>query len=260
MELNDERGEQLSRDLRGAASRGEIVGLYQPQYDLATMTTVSAEILARWEHPSLGTIAPAEFVAIAEREGLIDEIGEHMFRVACIAAADWQARGWKTEVSINVSLVQFRNPEVVERLLAILRDVDVEPARITVEVTESTAVADVEGAVAALTRLAEAGLTISIDDFGSGNSTEHQVNALPARELKIDQSIVQDESPNGRGALGILVDFAKRRNLRVVAEGVYSDVQLQRLQALGVDRAQGYLLGQPMSLDELNSRLSLRSD
>jgi EAL domain-containing protein (putative c-di-GMP-specific phosphodiesterase class I) len=197
-----------------------------------------------------------------ERENLVTELGEHMFGLACATAVAWESRGLGMEVAINISLLHFSGSEVADRLLAILAKTAVDASRIVVEVTESTPAAEAPDAVAALARLASAGITVSIDDFGSGNSTEHRVTSLPATEVKIDQSIVQDNSANGRGALAFLIQFGRSRNLRVVAEGVSTDDQLERVRALGCDRAQGYLLGRPMPLAELNALLAqpARSD
>jgi EAL domain-containing protein (putative c-di-GMP-specific phosphodiesterase class I) len=259
MRYPDDRHGQLVHDLDGAVQRGEIFAVYQPQFSLTTGRMESAEALSRWRHPALGYVSPAEFIPIAERSGIISQIGEHMVRLACRAVAHWQAHGDECEVAVNVSLLQLHDADFSARFEQAVTKASVDPRLITVEITESTAAADVSLASENLHRLASTGVTISIDDFGSGFSTREQVETLPASELKIDQSLVQDESSAGIDRLAAAVAFGKARHMRLVAEGVETVAQLERVRRLVCERAQGYFLGRPISRAELDARLGQTS-
>jgi EAL domain-containing protein (putative c-di-GMP-specific phosphodiesterase class I) len=255
MSGENERSAQLRHDLAGAVDRDEIVALFQPQYALANRRLVSVETLARWEHPELGTISPAEFIPIAEESDLIGEIGDAMIHLGVAAAAHWEKRVFPIEVAINVSILQLHDPDFVSRVEECIDSTSLDPRRIILELTESTALADVPLAVSASLSLITIGVTLSIDDFGSGYWSEEQVAALPATELKIDQGLVQGAGAPGAEALAAAIDFGRGRGMRTVAEGVETTEQLDRVRELGCDRAQGYLLGRPMSGDELEERL-----
>jgi EAL domain-containing protein (putative c-di-GMP-specific phosphodiesterase class I) len=246
----------LARDLHGAVGRGEIIAFYQPQFSLSTAQIVSAEALSRWQHPDLGTVSPGEFIPLAEEAHLIDEIGDEMIRLGTRAAAEWHERGITIEVAINVSLRQLVRPDWVAHLRQAISDVAVAPELITLEITETTAFTEVPDAARQLGQIAQTGVRISIDDFGSGYSSEAQVVALPATELKIDLGLVQDESAGGTERLAAAVDFGKSRCMRIVAEGVETASQLNRVRVAGADRAQGYLLGHPVPKADLESRLA----
>jgi EAL domain-containing protein (putative c-di-GMP-specific phosphodiesterase class I) len=251
----DERREQLCRDLPGAAARGEIVAVYQPQFSLATDRIVAAETLSRWLHPELGPIGPAEFIPISEEVGAIQEIGDRMIELGIQAAAHWCDLGFHIEVAINVSALQLRDPAFVRLVRENLTAISLDPSVIILEITESIAVYDVPRALEAAKALAKLGLTISIDDFGSGFSSEDQAVALPATELKIDRSLVQGDGPASTDLLAEAVEFGRIHGMRTIAEGVETLAQLERVKRLGCDRAQGFLLARPMQLADLDARL-----
>ena len=132
-----ESAERLADELSKAVARGEITAQYQPQFDVASMTIVAAETLARWTHPDLGPIPPTVFIPLAEKLGLIDELGDHMIAVACDAARDWLSHGHEIEVAINVSALQLADPEFARRLLRMIEERGLSPRLVTIEVTES---------------------------------------------------------------------------------------------------------------------------
>lgn len=251
----DDRQAQLERDLPEAAERGEIVAMFQAQYSLATGAIVAAEALSRWIHPRFGLIGPAEFIPMAERLGVMGAIGDVMLRIGCQAARDWQAKGHEIEVAVNVSILQLRTWEVVNTITRLLNDLSLTPRLLTLEVTESTPLADVPEAADTLHRLSELGVNISVDDFGAAYSSQEQVVALPAIELKIDQALVQEPPGDDSEVLARAVEFGKSRGMRLVAEGIETAEQLERVRALDCDRGQGYLLSRPTFKADLDAML-----
>jgi EAL domain-containing protein (putative c-di-GMP-specific phosphodiesterase class I) len=248
---------QLAEDLPGAVARGEIVAYFQPQLTVDTRQIVSAEVLSRWMHPQFGMVSPDTFIPLAEQYDLIGEIGDHMLTLGCLAAASWQHRATPLEVAVNVSGIQLRNPAFAEHLIKELRAAELDPQLLTIEVTETAAIIDVSTVADRLDWPRSVGVTISVDDFGIGHSSVEQILDLRATELKIDQSLVQDESRAARTLLAAVVSFARDKGLRVVAEGVETEAQFARVRELRCDRAQGYLLGRPVPKDEFDTMLAL---
>jgi EAL domain-containing protein (putative c-di-GMP-specific phosphodiesterase class I) len=246
--------DRLIADLSGAVGRGEIVAYYQPQIDLRTGAIVAVESLARWLHPELGMQSPLVFIPIAEEFGQIDEIGEFMIGEACRCARDLAARGVRIEVSVNVSALQFARTAFFDYLAATIEECALARDSLTPEITESRFIANRPEVAKRLARLRDEGVGISIDDFGIGHSSVEQVLALPANELKIDRTIVQDA--HSGDLLTTIVLLAQDRGLRTVAEGVETEDQLDRVRDRGCDRAQGYLIGKPMPLSELEALLA----
>jgi EAL domain-containing protein (putative c-di-GMP-specific phosphodiesterase class I) len=243
--------ERLVSDLAGAVERGEIVAHYQPQVDLASNRIVAAEALARWRHPEFGLIAPGVFIPIAEETALIHSLGRFMIDQVLSAVGQWQSRGIELEVSVNVSANQLTTLEFFDQLDSDLSRLHLAPGAVTIEITESYPILDTPSIALRLNDLRRRGLGISIDDYGVGYSSLQQLERMPATELKIDQSLVQDESVQSLALMTAVVELAHWRGLRVVAEGVETEAQLARMRELDCDRAQGYLLGRPMPQDEL---------
>lgn len=243
--------ERLASDLYGAVARGEIVAHYQPQIDLATDRIVAAEALARWRHPELGVISPTVFIPIAEDTAIIHSLGRFMIAEVMSTVAGWHAADIDLEVSVNVSATQLTTIEFFDRLHSDLARFDLAPQAVTIEITESHPVLDTPSIAQRLAQLRQRGLGISIDDYGVGYSSLRQLERMPATELKIDQSLVQDESLEALALMTAVVELAHWRGMRVVAEGVETHEQLERMRELECDRAQGYLLGRPMLQDEL---------
>jgi EAL domain-containing protein (putative c-di-GMP-specific phosphodiesterase class I) len=246
---------RLAEELPKAVSRGEITAHYQPQFDAESGRIVAAETLARWAHSELGTVAPGVFIPLAEELGLIDELGDHMIGLGCEAAMDWARQGHPIEVAVNVSALQLTDPEFSRRLLGTVEDCGLEPHLLIIEVTESAEIIDVSAVAERLDWLRSVGVTISVDDFGTGHSSVEQVLDLRATELKIDQSLTRDESLSARTLLAAVVTFAHDKKLRVVAEGIETESQLARIRELRCDRAQGYLLGRPVDKADFDRML-----
>ncbi len=243
--------ERLAHDLRGAVARGEIVANYQPQLDLTTGRVVAAEALARWRHPELGLISPAVFIPIAEESELIHALGRSMLDQVLATAAAWLRDGIELEVSVNVSANQLTTLEFFDKLDADLEHYRLPPQAVTIEITESQPILDTPSIASRLSDLRDRGLGISIDDYGVGYSSLQQLDRMPATELKIDLSLVQDDSVEALALMTAVVELAHWRGMRVVAEGIETGAQLARVRELECDRAQGFLLGMPMTRAEL---------
>jgi EAL domain-containing protein (putative c-di-GMP-specific phosphodiesterase class I) len=245
----------LASDLTGAAQRGEIVAYYQPQIALATGRIVAIEALSRWRHPSLGELSPDAFIPLAEETGLIHEIGRFMVEEGCRRTAAWNAGGAAIEIAINVSASQLATSDFFDHIADCVAGTSLDPRKLTLEITESQVIGDVDAAAARLSELRALGVGVSIDDFGTGYSSLEQLRNLPATELKIDRTLVQDESATTVALMTAIVGLFKERGLRVVAEGVETPEHLERVRELGCDRAQGFLIGQPMPSADIEELL-----
>ena len=233
---------RVAHALHGALERGEICAWFQPQVDLQTDRIVAAEALCRWQHPEWGMIGPNEFIPIAEENGLIGEIGRFMTAEALDLVATTGL-----DVSVNVSPVQLENSRFLawlERLLRYTRRSVAE--RLTLEVTEGRRLVDAPAMIARLNRIRRLGAGVAIDDFGSGQASLTQLKRLHATELKIDRSLLVDPTVTAERILTAAIDVARRARIRVVAEGIETREQLERVTRLGCDRGQGFLLGHPM--------------
>ena len=240
---------ELLQALRHAVERGQLQLVYQPKVDAQSLQITAAEALLRWQHPQRGTISPTVFIPLAERHGLIGGIGRWVFEEACRQAAEWRQQGLRMRVAVNVSGHELRQDDLVDQLQATLRRHGIPPGRLTVEITESVAMEDTSHTRAAFDRLREAGLHVSIDDFGTGHSSLATLRRLPAAELKIDRAFVVDlgQSERARSIVKAVVQMARTLELRVVAEGVETEAQRDVLVELGCDELQGYLFAKPMS-------------
>ena len=240
---------ELLQALRHAVERGQLQLVYQPKVDARSLQITAAEALLRWQHPQRGTISPTVFIPLAERHGLICGIGRWVFDEACRQAAEWREKGLRMRVAVNVSGHQLRQDDLVDQLQATLHRHGIPPGRLTVEITESVAMEDTAHTRAAFERLRDAGLHVSIDDFGTGHSSLSTLRRLPAAELKIDRAFVTDleQSERARSIVKAVVQMARTLELRVVAEGVETEAQRDVLVALGCDELQGFLFAKPMS-------------
>ena len=243
--------ERLLEDLFGAVDRGEIIAHYQPQVDLATGRVVSAEALARWQHPGLGVISPAVFIPLAEETALIYDIGRFMIEEVLKTVTRWRSQDIDLEISVNVSANQLTTLQFFDQLVDDLARAHLAPNSVTIEITESYPILDTPSISHRLNELRQGGLGISIDDYGIGHSWLQQLERMPATELKLDQSLVQDDSVESLALMTAIIELAHWRGLRIVAEGVEPSEQLERMRELLCDRAQGFLLGRPMPQEEL---------
>ncbi len=242
----------LRSDLRRALERGEFVVHYQPVVLLASGRIVGMEALVRWEHPERGVVSPGDFVPLAEETGLVVPIGRQVLREACRQMREWQELYPfvpPPTVGVNLSARQLRHPGLMEDLEEILEETGLGPSHLTLEITESALVDDAVLREGALERLRGLGVRLAIDDFGTGYSSLSYLRRLPAGMLKIDGSFVEDIEGGGTkdevllsGVLGI----AHGLGMVVVAEGVESPGQAERLKGLGCDLAQGRYFSRPL--------------
>ncbi len=244
---------ELMQDLRHAVARGELQLYYQPKIDARSLQITAAEALLRWQHPIRGMVSPSIFIPLAERHGLITEIGNWVLEEACRQAAQWRQQGLRMRVAINISGHQLRQDRLVAQIENSLRRHGIAPGRMTCEITETVAMEDTALTREAIENLRRAGLHVSIDDFGTGHSSLATLRRLPAAELKIDQAFVVDvdSNPKARSIVQAVVQMARSLGLRVVAEGVETEAQRDALVALGCDELQGYLFARPMTAQSL---------
>ncbi|MEO5611683.1 MAG: EAL domain-containing protein [Sphingomicrobium sp.] len=247
--------------LDSAIDKGEVWVAYQPKLDLATRQIVGAEALARWTHPEKGPIAASEFVAAAEQHDRIGKLTDFVLEKAVAAAAQINRRGHSFNIAVNLSARLLSDRSFTLRLAALLARHGVEPGRLTLELTETAALAGSGAAVDMLLRLRELGINISIDDYGTGLSTLDYLKKIPASEIKIDQSFIKSMCDNRSDRLMVqsTIGLAHALGRTVVAEGVEQADILEALVEMKCDVAQGFIIGRPMSLESLVKRLAVGS-
>ncbi len=253
----DERLE-LERGLRTAVERHELTLYFQPQVTTRG-EVVGAEALLRWHHPVLGEVMPGTFIPIAEETGLIHSIGAWVIADACSHLRAWHQRGinFGERLAVNVSPWQIANPQFVQQIEAQMVISGVDPAWLTLELTESALLNDFDAALTTLRRLSAIGFRLSMDDFGTGYSSLAYLQRLPLDELKIDQSFVRALQPSVSDPLAsFIIDVARRLGMTTIAEGVETWQQKAILEALGCDELQGYLVSPPLPEDEFLSWLT----
>ncbi|GAB6172805.1 hypothetical protein JCM15765_22830 [Paradesulfitobacterium aromaticivorans] len=238
--------------LRSALERKEFVVYYQPQVHLKTGTLVGLEALVRWQHPELGLISPAQFIPVAEESELIIPLGEEVLRQACAQATTWLRQGVPLfHLAVNVSAKQFQHPEFVETVRRIVQETELPPDILVLEITESTAMQDVEFTRATINRLKKEGISFALDDFGTGYSSLNYLKQFPVEWLKIDRGFIQDILTHAEDAAIVeaIVQLAQGLHLKLIAEGVEQADQMTLLGVLGCDIIQGYLFSPPLPAD-----------
>ncbi|MBP3949607.1 EAL and GGDEF domain-containing protein [Bacillus suaedae] len=239
---------QVENDLRRAIKNGEFSLAFQPQLSLITNQICGEEVLVRWHHPDNGTIPPDKFIMIAEETGLIVDIGEWVLREACIQKKQWIEKGLPTTpISVNLSLRQFLQHNIVEVISSILEETQLHPSLLKIEVTESVSI-NVTRTLEVLKQLISIGVKISLDDFGTGYSSLQYISQFPVHELKIDQSFVKNigNRQNSEGIISLIIRLAHVMDLTVIAEGVETDEQRTYLENQGCDKVQGFLYSKPL--------------
>jgi diguanylate cyclase (GGDEF)-like protein/PAS domain S-box-containing protein len=248
----------LENSLRAAIERKELFLVYQPQINIASGRVSGLEALVRWQHPEGGLIMPIKFIHVAENCGLIASIGEWVFRTAC-----QQIRGWLDEgilmvpVAINVSAAQFRQEGFREFIRQVLRETDLDPQYLELELTESLFLSNADVIFDVLQDLQEMGLKLVIDDFGTGYSSLSYLRQYPVTKLKIDRSFIRDVAvnPDDAAITTAIINMSKSLNLKVIAEGVENEAQLSFLRAHQCDEFQGYYFSRPLKAPEIESML-----
>jgi diguanylate cyclase (GGDEF)-like protein len=238
----------LENQLRRALEDASIAVHYQPEFDLVSGRLVRFEALARWTHPTLGTIPPSKFIPVAEESGLIVPLGNYIMERACAEAVGWQSfAGHPIQVAVNVSSVQFARDSFVDEVTETLRRTGLKPNLLQIELTESAMLVGFERAAESMQRLRSIGVSFAIDDFGTGYSCLSYLPELGFDALKIDRSFVKDliERPETKAIVRSLVTLAQDLGMRVIAEGIETPEQLKLIKDMGGNEAQGYLLGRP---------------
>lgn len=245
---------ELMEDLRDALRRHEIVLHYQPILDLSSGSVTCVEALARWQHPSRGLLAPAVFLGLVTDAGLMVPFTMDVLDQAFVQQTRWTAMGYGLGVSVNISAASLRDDELPDKIGALLALRDIDPALITLEITEDCFIADPEQAMLILERLRSLGVELSIDDYGTGFSSLTYIRRLPVTELKLDRTFLTG-APRDRRAVSVIrstVDLAHSLGLRIVAEGIENLDALALVDDLGCDAAQGYLMGRPVPADDFD--------
>jgi diguanylate cyclase (GGDEF)-like protein/PAS domain S-box-containing protein len=240
----------LESNLRPGLERAEFVVQYQPQVGVRGFQLAGMEALVRWQHPSLGLLYPSEFVPLAEESGLIISLGDWVMRTACLQNKLWQDAGLTPlTLSVNFSARQFQQASFIEDVARILKDTNLDPRWLELELTESSIMKDPEEAIEKLHELKLMGVKVAIDDFGTGYSSLNYLKRFPIDTLKIDKTFVSDvcRDPHDTAIVRAIIDLGHALDLTVIAEGVETKEQLQYLSALECDVVQGFLFSKALS-------------
>lgn len=249
---------EIESRLRRGIEREEFYLVYQPQVNIATHRIIGVEALLRWRDPVHGEVFPKDFISVAEELGLIVPLGEWVFRAACLQLKQWEAEGLRdVTVSINISPRQFVSRKLLPFMKSTLMETGVDATRLDLEITETMAMRNLEQTIEILTEMRRLGATVSIDDFGVGYSSLGQLKRLPAQTLKIDGSFISQipEDANSCSITEAIIAMGKRLKLRLVAEGVEQQTQLDFLKENGCDAFQGYLFAKPLPVGEMTAML-----
>jgi len=257
-ERSDAGALKLLGQVRGALARGELILHYQPKVSLPGRRITGVEALVRWQHPELGLLAPVRFVPLIEQTALIGPLTMNVIEHALVQTSIWNRRGIRLVMSVNLSARNLLDPDLPARIAGLLASHEVPADQLTVEVTESSTMADPALGIRVLEALRELGVGISIDDFGTGNASIEYLADLPATELKIDRSFVTDilEDERAQAIVRSTIDLARNLGLSVVAEGIETEATMECLSALGCTTGQGYLFSRPLPAEELTVQLA----
>jgi EAL domain-containing protein (putative c-di-GMP-specific phosphodiesterase class I) len=252
---------RLVQQLHRAVDRREFVVHFQPFVDAASGATIGAEALVRWAHPDRGLLPPGAFLPVAESSGLLVQIGEQVLATAAAHAARWNAAAHPDQplaVSVNVSAQQLLDRSFPATVARILHDTGLDAGRLWLELTETTLMSEAAVIGEALGSLRGMGVRMAVDDFGTGYSSLTYLKRFPVESLKVDRSFVSGLGIDleDTAIVGALVDLGHRLGLRVVAEGVETELQRDVLGELGCDVLQGFLLARPLPAPELEQRLA----
>jgi len=263
-EMNAEAMDRLNiqNDLRLALKRYELFLQYQAQIDIHSRRLTGLEALMRWNHPELGIVPPNRFIRVAENSGMIIPIGEWVLRSACRAASSWEQHGIPpVTVAVNVSAIQFRQDDFAEVVEAILKDTGFDPQRLELELTESLLLENADHTLPLLRKLKQMGVKFAIDDFGTGYSSLSYLRRFPIDKLKIDRSFIRGVATNpGDAAItSAIISMGKSLNMKLIAEGVETQEQMQFLAERGCDEVQGYLFSEPVHLDAVVEHVTQRN-
>ncbi|MBW9119717.1 EAL domain-containing protein [Microbacterium trichothecenolyticum] len=258
------RPPQLTRDLRAALSSGELWIAFQPQYDLdptgpadaeVAADPVAVEALCRWNHALLGAVRPDTFIPLAEEGRFLDEIDLHVFARATEQVTRWRESGHPLGLSVNASPAHF-STRYADTIVARLDRLGIDPAGMTVEITEAPTPQLRPEMITAMQALRAVGIAISVDDYAGGDATVAMLEGLPIDEVKIDRSLTQRDDAEAHDAVAAVVESSGRHGWRVVAEGIETVADLRRSRERGCGLGQGYLWGLPMPSEEIDALLA----
>jgi diguanylate cyclase (GGDEF)-like protein/PAS domain S-box-containing protein len=248
----------LENSLRPALEKKQLFLVYQPQMDLATGKIIGLEALLRWQHPELGLVPPDKFIRIAENSGLILPIGEWVLRTACSQARKWQDEGFPAvRVAVNVSAVQFRQPDFCAIVSRVLHETGLAPQYLELELTESLLLSSADMTLPVIHELSALGVTLAIDDFGTGYSNFGYLRQFRVSRLKIDRSFINNVAvdPDDAAIANAIISMAKSMSLKVIAEGVENEAQMSFLRVHLCDEIQGYYFSKPLTVDKVAEKL-----
>jgi EAL domain-containing protein (putative c-di-GMP-specific phosphodiesterase class I) len=259
-EMNTVASERLSMetDLQRALQQGEFLLYYQPKIDTASRALTSVEALLRWKHPHKGIVPPNDFIPLLEDTGLINAVGEWVLMEATRQAQAWIDGGLQpTRMSVNISGKQFRHPGLIDTVRRALETSGLAPRHLELELTESMFIENTERSIETMQALKALGVSLSIDDFGSGYSSLAYLKQFPVDYLKIDRSFIRELTTNSKDAAitAAIAALAHSLNLKLVAEGVEDQAQVDFLENQGCHELQGFFFGRPVSAQELEASL-----
>ena len=237
-------------DLHDALKNGEMEVFYQPQVDTFTREICGYEALLRWTHPKRGAVPPSEFIPVAEKTGMIHELGDWVLKVACCEAVLWNR---PLKVAVNLSPVQFITKDLIQRVKAILQESGLDPQRLELEITESVLLDRNEQTLRILRQLKAIGIQIAMDDFGTGYSSLGSLSSFPFDKIKIDRSFIRDVTTraDALAIVELVTGIGQSLGMITIAEGIETEEELECLKRVGCDQLQGYLFGRPVPASEL---------
>lgn len=249
---------QLTNNLYRALERNELVLYYQPQVSTLTQEIIGLEALIRWKHPDLGMISPGIFIPLAEQSGLINPIGQWVLKTACLQLKKWHDMGLPPiRIAVNLSVEQFKNPNLINHIVAILNETGLESQYLELEITESVVINEEENIIDILNKMKDLGVTIAIDDFGTEYSSLSRLKTFPVDRLKIDMQFVRgiSEGKKDEAIAKTIIQLAKNLELNVIAEGVETEPQYEFFRKEMCDEIQGYYFYKPMPAEEIEKIL-----
>jgi len=244
----------MEKQLLNALQKEEFILHYQPYWDINTKKMVGMEALVRWQSKDKGLVPPGKFIPILEETGMIIEVGEWILREAIRQMKEWQNKGYPiVPVSVNLSLIQFRQKDLAEMIKKIIGEFDFYPSLLTLEITESAFMQDLEFTSLVLKTLKDIGCSVSIDDFGTGYSSLAYLKRFPIDNLKIDISFIREITvdPDTASIVTAIINMAHALQLQTIAEGIETDEQWKFLRLLRCDMGQGYYLSRPLPAEEM---------
>lgn len=258
--MKEKAGERLEKveNIREALARGEFTLHYQPKVRVETGEITGVEALVRWNHPRLGLVYPNYFISIAEETGLIKEIDEYVLKLACLQIREWTNQGFEPiNITVNISAALFNSSDFICNLDAILHSTGVDSSYLSIEVTETATMEDMEYAYDIFDKLKKKGIKISLDDFGTGYSSLSYLKTFPIDALKIDKAFIDGITKDKRdeSLIKAAITMAKSLNIKVISEGVETIEQLEFLNNVGCDEYQGYLFSEPMPIEAIEDLL-----